>query len=66
MDYKKNYCYIRYLFTFVSIINNLIQFIMGGTFDIKSPNWLGGNNVHNTVQIVLLVAIAWKLGVFKR
>ncbi len=39
---------------------------MGGTFDIKSPNWLGGNNVHNTVQIVLLVAIAWKLGVFKR
>lgn len=39
---------------------------MDGIFDIKSPNWLGGNNVHNTVQIVLLGVIAWKLGVFKR
>ena len=39
---------------------------MEGVFDIKSPNWLGGNNVHNTIQIVLLGVIAWKLGVFKR
>lgn len=34
---------------------------MNGLFNIKSPNWLGGTNVHNTVQIVLLVAIAYKL-----
>jgi hypothetical protein len=30
-------------------------------FDINSPNFLGGNNVHNLVQIVLLGAIAYKL-----
>lgn len=37
---------------------------MNGFFDIKSPNWLGGNNVHNTITIALLSAIAWKM--FKR
>ena len=39
---------------------------MDGVFDIKSPNWLGGTNVHNTVQIVLLVLIAYKVGAFKK
>lgn len=39
---------------------------MDGVFDIKSPNWLGGTNVHNTVQIVLLVLIAYKVGAFRK
>jgi hypothetical protein len=39
---------------------------MEGFLDIKSPNWLGGTNVHNTVQIVLLVLVAYKVGAFKR
>lgn len=34
---------------------------MNGFFDIKSPNWLGGNNVHNTITIALLGAIAYKM-----
>ncbi len=39
---------------------------MSDVFNIKSPNWLGGTNVHNTVQIVLLVLVAYKIGAFKR
>jgi hypothetical protein len=39
---------------------------MEGFLDIKSPNWLGGTNVHNTIQIVLLVLIAYKVGAFKK
>ena len=39
---------------------------MEGILDIKSPNWLGGNNVHNTITIALLAAVAWKVGVFKK
>ncbi len=39
---------------------------MEGVFDIKSPNWLGGTNVHNTVTIALLVLVALKVGAFKR
>jgi hypothetical protein len=39
---------------------------MNGVLDINSPNWLFGNNVHNTVQIVLLLGIAWKVGLFKK
>ena len=39
---------------------------MEGFLDIKSPNWLGGTNIHNTVQIVLLVLVAYKVGAFKR
>jgi len=39
---------------------------MDGVFDIKSPNWLGGTNVHNTVQIVLLVLVAYKVGAFRK
>ncbi len=30
-------------------------------FDIKSPDFLGGNNVHNVIQIALLVFIAYKV-----
>ncbi len=30
-------------------------------FDIKSPDFLGGVNVHNVIQIGLLVAITYKL-----
>jgi hypothetical protein len=39
---------------------------MNGIFDIKSPNWLGGNNVHNTLIILGVGLIAWKVGVFKK
>jgi hypothetical protein len=39
---------------------------MEGVFDIKSPNWLGGTNVHNTITIALLVLVALKVGAFKR
>lgn len=34
---------------------------MQGFLDIKSPNWLGGNNVHNTVTIGLLIFIVYKM-----
>lgn len=36
---------------------------MNGFFDINSPNWLGGVNVHNTITIIgvgLLVYKAFK------
>ena len=39
---------------------------MKDVLNINSPNWLFGNNVHNTVTIVLALAIAWKVGVFKK
>ncbi len=39
---------------------------MNGVLDINSPNWLFGNNVHNTVTIVLLLGVAWKVGLFKK
>ncbi len=47
-------------------INKLNLRTMEGIFDINSPKWLGGTNVHNTVTIVLALAIAWKVGVFKK
>lgn len=39
---------------------------MNGVFDIKSPNWLFGTNVHNTVTIGLLLLVAYKVGAFKK
>jgi hypothetical protein len=30
-------------------------------FDIKNPDFLGGNNVHHVIQIALLVFIAYKV-----
>jgi hypothetical protein len=33
---------------------------MNGTFDISSPNWLGGNNVHNTLIILGVGFLVWK------
>jgi len=39
---------------------------MQGVLDIKSPNWLFGTNVHNTVTILLLVVVAYKVGAFKK
>jgi len=35
-------------------------------FNIKSPNYLGGVNVHNTITIVLLALVAYKVGAFKK
>lgn len=37
-----------------------------GVLDITSPNWLFGNNVHNTLILLGVVTIAWKVGVFKK
>jgi hypothetical protein len=31
-----------------------------GLFDIKSPNWLGGNNVHNTLIILGVGFLVYK------
>ena len=39
---------------------------MNGLLDIKSPNWLGGNNVHNKLILLGVVSIAWNVGVLKR
>jgi hypothetical protein len=39
---------------------------MTGVLDIKSPNFLGGNNVHNLILIGLSLAIGYKVGLFKR
>lgn len=39
---------------------------MEGILDIKSPNFLGGNNVHNVIQIGLLLLVAYKVGAFKK
>lgn len=33
---------------------------MTGLTDIKSPNFLGGNNVHNLITIALLGVLVWK------
>lgn len=35
--------------------------IMGqGFFDIKSPNWLGGVNVHNTLALIGIGFLVYK------
>lgn len=34
---------------------------MNGILDIKSPNFLGGVNVHNVITIALLIAVAVKV-----
>jgi hypothetical protein len=39
---------------------------MEGIFDINSPKFLGGQNVHNVITIALALSIAWKVGVFKK
>jgi hypothetical protein len=39
---------------------------MKDLLDYKSPNFLGGNNVHHVILIGLTVAIAIKVGVFKK
>jgi hypothetical protein len=39
---------------------------MTDLFNIKSPNYLGGVNVHNTITIVLLALVAYKVGAFKK
>jgi hypothetical protein len=39
---------------------------MEGVLDIKSPNWLFGNNVHNTLILLGVVAIALKVKAFKK
>lgn len=31
-----------------------------GFFDLKSPNWLGGNNVHNTLIILGVAFLVFK------
>ena len=33
---------------------------MDGVFDIKSTNWLGGNNVHNTLDLVGIALLVYK------
>lgn len=33
---------------------------MTGFFDLKSPNWLGGANVHNTLLIAGVGFLVWK------
>lgn len=39
---------------------------MSDYLNIKSPNWLGGVNVHNTITILLVALVAYKVGAFKR
>ena len=39
---------------------------MEGVLDIKSPNFLGGNNVHNVIQIGLLLLVAYKVGAIRK
>lgn len=34
---------------------------MGDFLNIQSPNFLGGNNVHNVIIITLAAAAVWKL-----
>ena len=31
-----------------------------GFLDIKSPNWLGGVNVHNTLALAGIAFLVWK------
>ena len=35
------------------------------TLNIKRPDWLGGNNVHNTITIVLLLLLVIKSKAYK-
>jgi hypothetical protein len=39
---------------------------MSDYLNIKSPNWLGGVNVHNTITILLVALVAYKVGAFKK
>lgn len=39
---------------------------MTGVLDIKSPNFLFGNNVHNVIIIGLCLGIGYKVGLFRR
>ncbi len=39
---------------------------MSDYLNIKSPNWLGGVNVHNTITILLVAWVGYKVGAFKR
>jgi hypothetical protein len=33
---------------------------MSDLFNINSPKWLGGNNVHNTLILAGVVYLVWK------
>lgn len=44
----------------MSKLNNLTQNKMTGFFDIKSPNWLGGTNVHNTLALIGIAYLVYK------
>ena len=39
---------------------------MGSFTDIKSPDFLGGSNVHSLILIGLSLGIAWKVGLFRK
>jgi len=39
---------------------------MNEIFDIKSPKFLGGQNVHSLLIITAFVAVGWRLGAFKK
>lgn len=39
---------------------------MNEIFDIKSPKFLGGPNVHSLLIITAIVAVGWRLGAFKK
>ena len=39
---------------------------MKEVLNFKSPNFLGGTNIHNMILIGLGLAIALKVGVFKK
>jgi hypothetical protein len=57
-DLLNFFCFILTLF-----FNPKFFFMKDGFLDIKSPNWLGGVNVHNTLALIgigFLVFKAWK------
>jgi hypothetical protein len=39
---------------------------MNEIFDIKSPKFLGGANVHSLLIITSVALVGWKLGAFKK
>jgi hypothetical protein len=49
-----------YNFIYKNILLTLNFKKMNGLFDIKSPNWLGGVNVHNTIALLGIGFLVYK------
>lgn len=52
---------ITFIFGYQIFLNLKFKVMGNGLLDLKSPNFLGGNNVHNLIIIGLAAFIAYKV-----